>query len=175
MPRWYLEVKQTFMSWWSLTHSPSASSAWFPCDQSVWKAAGACGFKRCPQMVSPSRCSKAAQFCHLAEHYTDDISTAAEALTSQWLLLANATLSIALFVPSVASAVSKLMAVLDQQLIPIVLWSVTAGGCRLCCTGPPGLFAAVLSRDGFIGLSSDSRGDSSHPCAPAYRQVMGMG
>ena len=38
---------------------------------------------------------------HLAERYTDDISTAAEkALTNQWLLFANSTLSIALFVPT---------------------------------------------------------------------------
>ena len=38
---------------------------------------------------------------HLAEQHTDDIKSVAErALTSQWLLFANATLSIALFVPS---------------------------------------------------------------------------
>ena len=57
---------------------------------------------------------------HLAEHYTDDISTAAKkALTSQWLLFANATLSIALFVPSSREReFPRLMAVLDQQLDP---------------------------------------------------------
>ena len=38
---------------------------------------------------------------HLADCHSDDIQTPAErALTSQWLLFANATLAIALFVPS---------------------------------------------------------------------------
>ena len=38
---------------------------------------------------------------HLAEHHAGQINSAAErSLTAQWLLFANATLAIALFVPS---------------------------------------------------------------------------
>ena len=57
---------------------------------------------------------------HLAEHYSNDINTPAErALTSQWLLFANATLSIALFVPSSREhEFPRLMEVLNRQLEP---------------------------------------------------------
>ena len=57
---------------------------------------------------------------HLAERYSNDINTPAErALTSQWLLFANATLSIALFVPSSREhEFPRLMEVLNGQLDP---------------------------------------------------------
>ena len=57
---------------------------------------------------------------HLAERYSNDINTPAErALTSQWLLFANATLSIALFVPSRREhEFPRLMEVLNRQLEP---------------------------------------------------------
>ena len=57
---------------------------------------------------------------HLAERYSNDINTPAErALTSQWLLFANATLSIALFVPSSREhEFPRLMEVLNRQLEP---------------------------------------------------------
>ena len=58
---------------------------------------------------------------HLAEHYSRDITTAAErSLISQWLLFANSTLSIALFVPSSRdSEFPRLMEVLNRQLDPV--------------------------------------------------------
>ena len=57
---------------------------------------------------------------HLAERYSNDINTLAQrALTSQWLLFANATLSIALFVPSSREhEFPRLMEVLNRQLEP---------------------------------------------------------
>ena len=57
---------------------------------------------------------------HLAEHYSREITTPAErALISQWLLFANATLSIALFVPSSREReFPRLMEVLNRQLDP---------------------------------------------------------
>ena len=56
---------------------------------------------------------------HLADCHSDDIQTASErALTSQWLLFANATLAIALFVPSNREREFWLMAELNQQLDP---------------------------------------------------------
>ena len=57
---------------------------------------------------------------HLAERYSNDINTPAQrALTSQWLLFANATLSIALFVPSSREhEFPRLMEVLNGQLDP---------------------------------------------------------
>ena len=57
---------------------------------------------------------------HLAEQHTDDIKSVAErALTSQWLLFANATFSIALFVPSSREReFPRLMDVLNRQLDP---------------------------------------------------------
>ena len=106
MPRWYLEEKQIAYELVELDlrvnqHRQPGFLAINP-------------FGKLPVLVDSSVLSpngestlfeSGAILLHLAEHYTDDISTAAEkALTSEWLLFANATLSIALFVPSVASA-----------------------------------------------------------------------
>ena len=57
---------------------------------------------------------------HLAAHHSNDIQTDAErALTSQWLLFANATLAIALFVPSNREReFPRLMEELNHQLHP---------------------------------------------------------
>ena len=57
---------------------------------------------------------------HLAEHYSGEIITPAQrALTSQWVLFANSTLSIALFVPSNREReFPRLMETLNQQLDP---------------------------------------------------------
>jgi glutathione S-transferase len=57
---------------------------------------------------------------HLADCHSDDITSAAErALTSQWLLFANATLAVALFVPSNREReFPRLMGVLNDQLDP---------------------------------------------------------
>ena len=57
---------------------------------------------------------------HLAERYSNDIITPAQRpLTSQWLLFANATLSIALFVPSSRDhEFPRLMEVFNRQLDP---------------------------------------------------------
>ena len=57
---------------------------------------------------------------HLADCHSDGIQTASErALTSQWLLFANATLAIALFVPSNREReFPQLMTELNQQLDP---------------------------------------------------------
>lgn len=57
---------------------------------------------------------------HLAAHHSNDIQSEAErALTTQWLLFANATLAIALFVPSNREReFPRLMAELNQQLHP---------------------------------------------------------
>ena len=57
---------------------------------------------------------------HLADCHSDDIQTPAErALTSQWLLFANATLAIALFVPSNREReFPRLMGELNQCLDP---------------------------------------------------------
>ena len=57
---------------------------------------------------------------HLAEQHSSDIHSAAErALTSQWLLFANATLAIALFVPSNREReFPRLMGELNRQLDP---------------------------------------------------------
>lgn len=55
---------------------------------------------------------------HLAERHSNDIRSEAErALTAQWLLFANATLAIALFVPSNREReFARLMAELDRML-----------------------------------------------------------
>ena len=115
---------------------------------------------------------------HLAEHYSDDISTAAEkALTSQWLLFANATLSIALFVPSSREReFPRLLAVLDQQLDPDRPLVGHCWGAADC---------AVQAHLGYLPLFYPEMDLSAYPAVqevirrtharPAYRQVMGMG
>jgi len=57
---------------------------------------------------------------HLDEHHSGEIFTPEErALVSQWLLFANATLSIALFVPSsLERELPRLMEMLNRQLDP---------------------------------------------------------
>ena len=115
---------------------------------------------------------------HLAEHYTNDIRTAAEkALTSQWLLFANATLSIALFVPSSRKRdFPRLMAVLDQQLDPDRPLVGHCWGAADC---------AVQAHLAYLPLFYPEMDLSPYPAVeevirrtharPAYRQVMGMG
>ena len=115
---------------------------------------------------------------HLAEHYTNDIRTAAEkALTSQWLLFANATLSIALFVPSSRERdFPRLMAVLDQQLDPDRPLVGHCWGAADC---------AVQAHLAYLPLFYPEMDLSPYPAVqevirrtharPAYRQVMGMG
>lgn len=55
---------------------------------------------------------------HLADCYSDDIQTRSDrALTNQWLLFANATLAVALFVPSNREReFPRIMDVLNQRL-----------------------------------------------------------
>jgi len=57
---------------------------------------------------------------HLAEQHSEDITTPTDrAITSQWLLFANATLAIALFVPSNREReFPRLMGELNRQLDP---------------------------------------------------------
>ena len=114
---------------------------------------------------------------HLAEHYTNDIRTAAEkALTSQWLLFANATLSIALFVPSSRKRdFPRLMAVLDQQLDPDQPLVGHCWGAADC---------AVHAHLAYLPLFYPEMDLSPYPAVeevirrthgrPAYRQVMDM-
>ena len=115
---------------------------------------------------------------HLAEHYTHDISTPAQkALTSQWLLFVNATLSIALFVRSSREReFPQLMAVLNQQLEvdrPLVGGVWGAADC------------AVQAHLAYLPLFFPEMDLSPYPviqdvirrtyALPAYRHVMGLG
>ena len=114
---------------------------------------------------------------HLAEHYTDDIITAADkALTSQWLLFANATLSIALFVPSSRERdFPRLMAVLDQQLDPdrpLVghCWGAADCAVQSHLAYLP-LFYPEIDLTAYPAIQEVIR--RTHAC-PAYRLAMGM-
>ena len=115
---------------------------------------------------------------HLAEHYTNDIRTAAEkALTSQWLLFANATLSIALFVPSSRERdFPRLMEVLDKQLDPdrpLVghCWGAADCAVQAHLAYLP-LFYPEMDLSPFPAVQEVIRRTHARP---AYRQVMGMG
>ena len=180
MPRWYLEEKQIAYELVELDlrvnqHRQPGFLAINP-------------FGKLPVLVDSSVLSpngesltlfeSGAILLHLAEHYTDDISTAAEkALISQWLLFANATLSIALFVPSSREReFPRLMAVLDQQLDPDRPLVGHCWGAADC---------AVQAHLAYLPLLYPEMDLSAYPAIqevirrtharPAYRQVMGMG
>ena len=87
-------------------------------------------FGKLPALVDDSLCDNegkplklfesGAILLHLADRHSQDIQSDAErALTSQWLLFANATLAIALFVPSNREReFPRLMDALNQRLDP---------------------------------------------------------
>ena len=114
---------------------------------------------------------------HLADCHSDDIQTASErALTSQWLLFANATLAIALFVPSNREReFPRLMTELNQQLStgqPLVGDTWGAADCAI---------SAYLA---YLPIFYPQEDLSPYPAIealiaatqgrPAYRRVMGM-
>ena len=93
---------------------------------------------------------------HLAEHHAGEITSASRrSLIAQWLLFANATLAIALFVPSNREReFPRLMEELNRQLIsgrPLVGGSV--GSNRLCCYGVSRLPTDLFPPGGSFPLS----------------------
>ena len=180
MPRWYLEEKQIAYELVELDlrvnqHRQPGFLAIKPfgklpvlMDSSVLS----------PNGESLTLFESGAILLHLAEHYTNDIRTAAEkALTSQWLLFANATLSIALFVPSSREReFPRLMAVLDQQLDPdrpLVghCWGAADCAVQAHLTYLP-LFYPEMDLSAYPAIQEVIRRTHARP---AYRQVMGMG
>ena len=114
---------------------------------------------------------------HLAEHHTAEIQSPAQrSLVAQWLLFANATLAIALFVPSNREReFPRLMTELNQQLStgqPLVGDSWGAADCAI---------SAYLA---YLPIFYPQEDLSPYPAIealiaatqgrPAYRRVMGM-
>ena len=114
---------------------------------------------------------------HLAEHHTGEIQSPAQrSLVAQWLLFANATLAIALFVPSNRERdFPRLMTELNQQLStgqPLVGVSWGAADCAI---------SAYLA---YLPIFYPQEDLSPYPAIealiaatqgrPAYRRVMGM-
>jgi len=115
---------------------------------------------------------------HLADCHSSDIQTPSErALTSQWLLFANATLAIALFVPSNREReFPRLMEVLNQRLAvdqPLVGKQWGAADC------------AVQAYLAYLPVFFPDLDLSAYPAIqalitsvqqrPAYRKAMGLG
>ena len=114
---------------------------------------------------------------HLAEHHAGEIQSAAQrSLVAQWLLFANATLAIALFVPSNREReFPRLMTELNQQLRtgqPLVGDTWGAADCAI---------SAYLA---YLPIFYPQEDLSPYPAIealiaatqgrPAYRRVMGM-
>lgn len=114
---------------------------------------------------------------HLAEHHAGQIKSAAErSLTAQWLLFANATLAIALFVPSNREReFPRLMQELNQQLTPGRPLVGDQWGAADC---------AVTAYLAYLPIFFPQEDLSPYPAIqalitatqqrPAYRKVMGM-
>ena len=125
MPRWYLEEKGISYNWIQLDmeageHKQEPFCAINP-------------FAKVPALVDETLCGpggkplqlfeSGAILLHLADHHANEFTgTAAEvaaqrALANQWILFANATLAVALFVPANREReFPKLMGVLDGML-----------------------------------------------------------
>ena len=114
---------------------------------------------------------------HLAEHHAGEIQSAAQrSIVAQWLLFANATLAIALFVPSNREReFPRLMTELNQQLStgqPLVGDTWGAADCAI---------SAYLA---YLPIFYPQEDLSPYPAIealiaatqgrPAYRRVMGM-
>ena len=114
---------------------------------------------------------------HLAEHHAGQIKSAAErSLTAQWLLFANATLAIALFVPSNREReFPRLMQELNHQLSPGRPLVGDQWGAADC---------AVTAYLAYLPIFFPQEDLSPYPAIqalitatqqrPAYRKVMGM-
>ena len=114
---------------------------------------------------------------HLADCHSDDIQTASErALTSQWLLFANATLAIALFVPSNREReFPRLMAELNQQLDPAKPLVGRSWGAADCAVQAYLAYLPIFFPD--LDLSpypTIQAVIASVQQRPAYRKAMGM-
>ena len=115
---------------------------------------------------------------HLAEHHGGEIQSAAQrSLINQWLLFANATLAIALFVPSNREReFPRLMEELNRQLTPGQPLVGTTWGAADC---------AVTAYLAYLPIFFPQEDLSPYPAIealiaatqqrPAYRKVMGMG
>lgn len=120
MPRWYMEEKGISYELIELDLQAKQHQ------QQEFLAVNP--FGKLPALVDPSvpgpngeplkLFESGAILLHLAERHSNDIRSEAErALTAQWLLFANATLAIALFVPSNREReFARLMAELDRML-----------------------------------------------------------
>ena len=114
---------------------------------------------------------------HLAEHHAQEIDSAVQrSLTAQWLLFANATLAIALFVPSNREReFPRLMEELNRQLAPGLPLVGDRWGAADC---------AVSAYLAYLPIFFPQEDLSPYPAIealiaqiqqrPAYRKVMGM-
>jgi glutathione S-transferase len=114
---------------------------------------------------------------HLAEHHGGEIEGAAQrSLINQWLLFANATLAIALFVPSNREReFPRLMEELNRQLTPGKPLVGNAWGAADC---------AITAYLAYLPIFFPQEDLSPYPAIealitttqqrPAYRKVMGM-
>lgn len=114
---------------------------------------------------------------HLADCHSDDIQSPSErALTSQWLLFANATLAIALFVPSNREReFPRLMAELNQQLDPAKPLVGRSWGAADCAVQAYLAYLPIFFPD--LDLSpypTIQAVIASVQQRPAYRKAMGM-
>ena len=115
---------------------------------------------------------------HLAEHHGGEIQSAAQrSLINQWLLFANATLAIALFVPSNREReFPRLMEELNRQLTPGKPLVGDSWGAADC---------AITAYLAYLPIFFPQEDLSPYPAIealiaatqqrPAYRKVMGMG
>ena len=115
---------------------------------------------------------------HLAEHHAGEITSASQrSLIAQWLLFANATLAIALFVPSNREReFPRLMEELNRQLAPGRPLVGDHWGAADCAgDGVSRLPADLLSPGGSFPLSGDSKPDHQHAAATGLPQGDGHG
>ncbi|MEB3235765.1 MAG: glutathione S-transferase [Cyanobacteriota bacterium] len=188
MPRWYMEEKGIPYTWQLLDmaageHRSEPYTAINP-------------FAKVPALVDDAFTTAAggplhlfesgAILLHLAEHYGQDFggdaatAAARRSLASQWVLFANATLAVALFVPSNREKeFPRLMEVLDGQL---------AGGRHLLAGpwGDPGwsvadcavhaylaylpIFFPQIDLGPYPNVQATIAATSARPC---YQRVMG--
>ena len=114
---------------------------------------------------------------HLENHYSGESRSDAErALTTQWLLFANATLAIALFVPSNREReFPRLMQELNRQLMPgLPLVGERWGAADCAVTAYLAYLPIFFPQEDLSPYPAIQQLITSTRERPAYRKVMGM-
>ena len=179
MPRWYLEEKGIpyDLAWLDMKAQQHREPSYLAINP----------FGKLPALVDTSVLDQHGQpltlfesgaiLLHLAEHHAAEIQSPAQrSLTAQWLLFANATLAIALFVPSNREReFPRLMEELNRQLTPGRPLVGDQWGAADC---------AVTAYLAYLPIFFPQEDLSPYPAIqaliaatqerPAYRKVMGM-